>query len=570
MTVHANHWLPAWVRQLADKRKDVNKSESDDEAPPALDTLDDDALEAEISRLRDELSAGLPEGDAEPDDEAFAALDSVTERLESALAEQESRVAAAEEAEQAAQTRRDRLARMREHAAADGDQADNAEGETVEGDEGDEGDTPAVAASTRPAVRRRVPARPKPPPSVPGVRLTALPGSGVEAEREIDIAMMSQMMADRWSKCRPGDPMVPIARAEVSPAAGRHLAAGGGSANQVVWQRLVEAWRKPEPVLADGGLCAPVTPLYDVFSPFGDHRPVKDSLPSFTADRGGFSLNAPPTLADVDAGVDVITEAEDAASATKPCVDHTCGALRTFETSAVSRCVRFGNWVGRANPEQVMAWIAAAASQHAREADGELLTEIEANATNVTNSGGTGAWRELLARWAQAAAGLRSRNRLMKRAPIDIYVPQWVPDLWVADWARGNDQYAPVPTVEDVEEAARRIGVRLTWYADEATGFDAIFDANVPAADLADFPATVEWAAFIPGTFGFADGGTLDFGITRDATENAANTYTIHVETFERLMFLGDDVVWDSHTVCPTGAEGGAVTTELACPIVAA
>lgn len=63
--------------------------------------------------------------------------------------------------------------------------------------------------------------------------------------------------------------------------------------------RAVENVISREALVASGGLCAPVTPYYDIMVLAGAQRPVRDSFATFQADRGGIRLIPPPTLASV-------------------------------------------------------------------------------------------------------------------------------------------------------------------------------------------------------------------------------------------------------------------------------
>ena len=65
-------------------------------------------------------------------------------------------------------------------------------------------------------------------------------------------------------------------------------------------------------LVASGGLCAPLTPLYDIPDFAVNDRPVRDSLPSFQAERGGISVPSVSTIGDITTAITVIEESADA------------------------------------------------------------------------------------------------------------------------------------------------------------------------------------------------------------------------------------------------------------------
>jgi len=78
----------------------------------------------------------------------------------------------------------------------------------------------------------------------------------------------------------------------------------------------INAVTSPEALVASGGLCAPLTAYYPL-TVYGDaHRPVRDSLPVFKADRGGIRFMPAPRITDLVGSVRRTTAAQDAAGYT--------------------------------------------------------------------------------------------------------------------------------------------------------------------------------------------------------------------------------------------------------------
>jgi len=65
-------------------------------------------------------------------------------------------------------------------------------------------------------------------------------------------------------------------------------------------------------LVASGGFCAPLQPLYTMPNLATNARPVRDALPSFRAERGGINVPAPTTVSDAARAITVITADEDA------------------------------------------------------------------------------------------------------------------------------------------------------------------------------------------------------------------------------------------------------------------
>jgi hypothetical protein len=72
------------------------------------------------------------------------------------------------------------------------------------------------------------------------------------------------------------------------------------------------------------------------------------------------------------------------------------------------------------------------------------------------------------------------------------------------------------------------------------------------------WPASVISYMFPAGAFQFLDNGTLDLGLVRDGTHNAANDYMLFSETFEAVAFRGGEAFRISQAVTPSGLSQAA------------
>ncbi len=332
-----------------------------------------------------------------------------------------------------------------------------------------------------------------------------------------------------------------------------------------VTQAKLNAVVGEDALVASGGLCAPVTPYYELANVSVPDRPVRDSLAAFQAVRGGLNFAAPPVLGDVTTAISYITEAEDAQGgtfATKSCQVVDCPDFSEVDVAIIAHCIQFGNLGARAFPEQVAQFTDLVMAAHARVAETALLDGIAAASTAVTAAtatygyAGTGG---LLGEILTAAAGVRSRNRMARDARLRIILPEWATSWLVSDLV--NSQFVRFEySISGVVELLRTIvGVEPTFTKDGATGAAQVYGAQGAGA-LLTFPDTIVWYLFPEGSYLFLDGGELELGIVRDSVLNATNDFQIFGETFENIAFVGVESLAVTSTICPAGSTGGPAT----------
>lgn len=324
-----------------------------------------------------------------------------------------------------------------------------------------------------------------------------------------------------------------------------------------------------EALVAAGGLLGPVDTSWDIYE-LGETlgRPVKDSLPSFNADRGGLRFMTPPMLADLEGAVSVwtlqddIDAAQEGSTKVKPCIRVEAGEEVTVYLEAMPLCLTFGNLGARAYPELVERHIALAMIWQARFAETRLLTRIGALSKSVTAAKELGAARDIFVQIEQVAAGMRSRHRLDENAPFKALFPVWFKNALRADLVKqlpGDGQDAAFNLVEATINkwfAARNINV--TWFVDGEAG--QILGEQLPGA-LNEFPANVIWYLFPEGTFLYLDAATIDLGLVRDSTLNATNDYKLFLETFENVAKVGVESLRITSELAIAGASAGTVNT---------
>ena len=325
---------------------------------------------------------------------------------------------------------------------------------------------------------------------------------------------------------------------------------------------------REEALVAAGGLYGPVDTSWDIYE-LGETlgRPVKDSLPSFKADRGGLRFMTPPVLADLEGAVSVWTLQDDIDAATdsgkeKPCIRIKAGEEVTVYIEAMPLCLTFGNIGARAYPELVERHIALAMVWQARFAEARLLTRIGALSKQVTAEAELGAARDILVQVDQAASAMRNRHRLDPEAPLRAIFPVWFKNALRSDLVKqlpGDGQDVAFGLAEaTINRWFADRNVSVTWALD---GEDGQYFADQTDGALVDFPSTVVWYLFPEGTFLFLEDATLDLGIVRDSTLNATNDYKMFLETFENVAKVGVESLRITTNLAIAGASAGTVNT---------
>jgi hypothetical protein len=402
-------------------------------------------------------------------------------------------------------------------------------------------------------------------------------GSELTSREELASAFTRRIETMRGIRGGDGDKLI-VASAALQNISDEFRLSGSNAEENT---RKVLSRTSPQAIVAAGGLGAPEDVKYDLYDLVGTtDRPVRDSLPVFVTERGGIRFMRPPTLNDVN-GVVGIWTVEDDIDAAKPAIPTgqpggpfepprkpsfrvEPGPEVVVDTQAITMIMTFGNLMTRAYPELVARHTDLAMVAHARVAEQLLLSQIGALSLDVTTPAqSVGAVREVLMILSRATASYRNRHRMAQVQPLRAILPLWFRDLLRSDIVMQH----PGDGLEifDIADAKidawfRSRNVNVTWaYDGEAT---QDYPALVDGAELHDYPATVIWYLFAEGTFSFMDGGTLDLGLVRDSTLNAANDYQTFVESFENIVKFGHESLRFTTALRPTGQ--GSADVELA------
>lgn len=471
-----------------------------------------------------------------------------------------------------------------EELAAEAETADEESDEADEAEEEQEVEDKAVAASakTKPARQLRRPPAPsaeRQAQGTPGAHLIASPGHldvrGGQVLDRYSLAKAMKVTAQRRgkpSKSHTGvEERILIASAQYPFPQERRLLSGD-------WEENAKKVREVVPLsvpgiygsmslVASGGLCAPLEPIYTMPNFASNARPVRDALPSFQADRGGVNVPAATYIGDIDSAITVIEESEDALGgtfATKSCQDLECPAYTEVAVTIISHCREYGNLNAMAWPEKIAHENDLTMAAHARTAEQYLLDRIKALSINVTQAEVLGAYGDLVHAITKAAAAIRFRLRMTPGARFRVLMPQWIGDVLAADVA--YTQFDRYQAQAQMTAHLERLGVSISYYMDDVTGGTSQGWSAEAAGALDDFPDDVQYAIFPEGQFIHVDSGSLELGIVRDSTLNSTNDFQIFGETFENVAMLGpaQGALWVTQGICPSG-EFPALGTALTC-----
>jgi hypothetical protein len=365
---------------------------------------------------------------------------------------------------------------------------------------------------------------------------------------------------DPPGKYRFGGPEHKIARAEFSFPEERTLGSDVDANLEKIRQVGNPFFGKTgqEALVASGGLCAPLTPIYSMPNFATEAEPVWDSLPVFRAVRGGVNVPTATYIGDITEAISSISEADDALGgtfATKSCQDLDCPDYTETAVQILAHCREYGNLNARAWPEKIAHENALTMAALARTSEGFMLDRIKALSVNVTNGVETlGALIYLVDGIVKSAFGIRSRLRMPANTRFRALLPAVTMDILLLDTIQ--TQFDRFRSREELVEYLRRVGIDPVFYLDTpSTGTSQIADAAQTAAALDGLPDNIQWAIYPEGAFLGIDMGVLELGIVRDSTLNSTNDFQVFGERFRNVARLAPEqaAYWVTTDLCASG-----------------
>jgi len=344
-----------------------------------------------------------------------------------------------------------------------------------------------------------------------------------------DFAAVAELFTERRPEVRGTDKSTDGARFLVASVKGQYnedRILGDDTAKNMA---KINAVASPEAIVASGGLCAPLSAYYPL-TVYGDaHRPVRDSLPVFKADRGGIRFMPAPRITDLQGSVRRTTAAQDAAgysnqtpsgpTAPKPCLHVTWESEQQAIVQAVSRCLTFGNMGARTYPEQVEAWLKLGMAEFARYSEIELLNSISTASTALSAQQLYGSTYSLLEQVSLITTSFRARHRLSADKKLRVLMPFWATEIVrsdIAGQATGDGLGRYNVSDAQIAEWFSARGANITFFQDNTTATGTPFSDPVTAGVLQSWPDRIEWFIFPEGSFLYLDGGSLDLGLVSD------------------------------------------------------
>lgn len=406
------------------------------------------------------------------------------------------------------------------------------------------------------------------------------PGSVVadDAPRIVGLDAIGQAMNDAWrGTARPANGKV-LTRAiqrrwdaslrvdtDSSPAT-NFAAMGQASRNaQLSAHQALYDDGTPDVLQAATGICGPLEPRYN-FLQLASATAGIINLTDVGVARGGLRIPQAVTYDDIRGQVAIAypyTSQMGADGGVKPCWEIECPGISDFIVIAYQTCLRFGNFTGMFFPEYVEHISDLSMAAHAHDVNLALILGIVASADTVTyDSNGASKLGDAWVQFTRQATFHAWLYRNKYRTSEDLVLEQVWPHralgaLIAAVMARTSSEptrYLLGEVLEAVAAFGRTIGVRFQFVYDWQEMTQAPNDFGAENYSFLQFPA---------GEVIHMTAETLDLGVVRDSTRNAANEFDTWVETFDGLAFSGYEIMNVTEVVlCPNGATGSTVTIE--------
>jgi hypothetical protein len=333
-------------------------------------------------------------------------------------------------------------------------------------------------------------------------------------------------------------------------------------------------------LMAAGGWCAPSEISYDFFNIVCEDGMI--DLPTIGLNRGGVQYPTSPSFGDIVAIPDIVwswteqddIDAVDSASVFKPCVRLECPTFVDRRADCFGFCVTAGNLIDYAYPELVANWL-------------RFVMAIRAKATNagiidlMLNGGGSGdpisasipvdhtgllgaSTSSLLQSIELSVIDYREKFSMCADAILEVVLPRWANAVIRADLANRDGIDVFGVTNGMIADWFNLRGARVQFVGDWQVREAGEAGTATPggATPLTEWPDTIEYMLFAPGTFVRGNGMSLDLGVTRDSVLNATNDHTAAwAEDCFAILKPGHESRVVTVALCPSGEIGARTFT---------
>jgi hypothetical protein len=292
-------------------------------------------------------------------------------------------------------------------------------------------------------------------------------------------------------------------------------------------------------LVAAGGWCAPSEISYNFFNIVCEDGMI--DLPTVGLSRGGVQYPTSPSFGDLASDPGIVwtwteaddIEAVDSSSVFKPCVRVECPTFIDRRADCDGFCVTAGNLIDYAYPELIANWL-------------QLVMAIRAKATNariidlMLNGGGSGdaisasiavdhsgllgaTTSALLSSIELSAVDYREKYSMCFDAILEVVMPRWAQAVIRADLANrdGIDVFGVTDGM--IADWFNIRGVRVQFVGDWQVRSGTDPGGATPATD---WPLTMDYMIYAPGTFIRGNSMSLDLGVVRDSVLNSTNDHT--------------------------------------------
>jgi hypothetical protein len=333
-------------------------------------------------------------------------------------------------------------------------------------------------------------------------------------------------------------------------------------------------------LLAAGGWCAPSEISYDFFNIVCEDGMI--DLPTVGLNRGGVQYPTSPSFGEIVAIPDIVwgwTEQDDVDALTsdsifKPCVRLECPTFIDRRADCFGFCVTAGNLIDYAYPELVANWL-------------RFVMAIRAKATNagiidiMLNGGGSGdpisasipvdhtdllgaTTSALLQSIELSVTDYREKFSMCADSILEVVLPRWANAVIRADLANRDGIDVFGVTNGMIADWFNLRGARVQFVGDWQVREAGAAGTATPGGTtpLTEWPDTIEYMLFAPGTFVRGNGMTLDLGVTRDSVLNSTNDHTAAwAEDCFAILKPGHESRVVTVALCPSGEIGARTFT---------
>lgn len=315
---------------------------------------------------------------------------------------------------------------------------------------------------------------------------------------------------------------------------------GGSLAKQ--WQKNIDDGVS---LTAAAGWCAPSENDYDLCRQWAAGVGILD-LPTVTVTRGGLNYTDEPDFPTIYAnavaaggGSNFLTEAQVIADTPKTCSEIPCPTFENRRLDVMALCIRVSFLQAAGYPEVVNAWQDGLLAAHEQEMNRLIIADLLARAGAATvaaavDPDGLDSFTSaLLAGVELAREDIMYRYMMPWNATVEIALPHWVIPQIRADLSRRNGVNLLSVTDSEIASLFSVRGVRVQfvrgWQDGLVTG--GALNAAFPGGDAATpfmtaLPSTVNFLAWPAGSAAVARQDVITLTNVYDAASLATNEFT--------------------------------------------